>query len=76
MNEKTQNWTEEWKDMPEYVQQNQMPAQSIKINFANKEDVQKFAELIEQKITNKTKSCWYPKQNLIKPSDYLYIDES
>jgi len=34
-----------------------------------------FAKLLNQRITPKTKSIWFPKLQLEKPSSYVYTDE-
>jgi hypothetical protein len=54
------NWEDEWKDMPEFVQEDLTSKRKIIVHFRNDEDVAKFAELMEQKITPKQKSLWYP----------------
>lgn len=54
------NWKEEWKNMPEFIQEKQKPHAQIVFRFENEEDLQEFATLIGQKLTNKTKSAWYP----------------
>jgi hypothetical protein len=63
---------EAWQGMPEFVQEDLEPVKSLKINFLSFDDVKDFSNLINQKVTDKTKSVWYPKQDLIKPSDYRY----
>ena len=68
-------WETEWKDMPEFVQENLKPAQSITIHFEDEADLKEFSELVNQSITSNTKSIWFPKPNTRKPSDYRYIDE-
>ncbi len=65
-------WKNEWNGMPEFNQQSKMPVKSIKINFISLEDYFKFAGLVGQNLTPKTKSIWYPKQENIIPSDFLY----
>jgi hypothetical protein len=55
------NWEEHWKGMPEFVQKDKPPFKSIFLHFRNKEDYVAFAKLIEQNLTDKTKSIWYPK---------------
>lgn len=65
---------QEWRGMPEFVQENLMPFKTVMIHFENQENVLKFSELIKQKITNLTKSLWYPKAELIKPSEWQYVD--
>jgi len=56
----TSSWREEWKDMPEFIQEKQEPHAKIIFRFDSEKDLQEFAELIGQKLTKKTKSAWYP----------------
>lgn len=71
-------WQEEWKDMPEFVQEKQRPFQQIIIRFASEEDLQEFAKLINQKLTKKTKSIWFPFKSHWggEGSNKRYINES
>lgn len=69
-------WKKEWQDMPEFIQENQEPYQQIIVSFKNKEDLNKFSKLIEQKITCKTQSIWFPKVKIRRYSNKRYIDES
>jgi len=56
----THDWRKEWKGMPEFVQEERKPFSTIMIRFANKEDLDDFANKIGQKLTAKTKSIWHP----------------
>lgn len=47
--------------MPEYVQEKQVPYKELKVCFRNAEDYQDFASKVEQELTHKSKSIWYPK---------------
>ena len=67
-----QNWKEHWQNMPEFIAEDLAPYQQIIISFECKEDVETFSKLIDQKLTYKTKSVWYPKKENIKPSSYVY----
>jgi hypothetical protein len=49
-----------WRGMPEFFQQDLMPARTLFVHFEKDEDVQKFAELVGQKITPKTKYIYFP----------------
>ena len=51
--------------MPEFEQEDKTAFKSLVIHFSCIEDMENFAELIEQKITTKTKFMWYPKQEII-----------
>lgn len=70
-----EDWEEEWKDMPEFIQNDLTPVRSIIVHFDKPEDVQKFAALVEQHITPKTKSIWYPQATIGRLSDKRWIDE-
>ena len=72
----SEEWKELWKDMPEFVQEKQEPYSKIIFRFRNEEDLQEFANLIGQKLTNKTKSAWYPQLVRGINSDRRYVDES
>ena len=70
-------WQKEWKDMPEFIMKNTEPEQKITISFKTREDVKAFSKLINQRITPKTDSLWFPKQaNYIAPKNFRYDDES
>lgn len=58
--DETKDWQKEWKDMPEFVQEKKEPYAKIIVRFESEEDLQEFAKIIGQKLTNKTKSIWHP----------------
>ena len=68
-------WKKEWVGMPEFVQEDLNAVQQVIINFATKDDVQAFAELIGQKLTSKTQSVWYPKAEIFNAINYIYTNE-
>jgi hypothetical protein len=49
-----------WQGMPEFQQDKQKTFSKIVFRFENQDDLQRFAKLIDQKLTPKTKSAWYP----------------
>jgi len=51
-----------WEGMPEFEQEDLSAMKSIIVHFASQDDIDEFSELIEQGITEKTKSIWYPKR--------------
>lgn len=51
----------EWRGMPEFEMDN-LIGRTIIVHFKEEKDVQKFAKLVGQKITNKTKYIWFPYQ--------------
>jgi hypothetical protein len=70
-----ENWKEEWQGMPEFVQEDLEAKHKIIVSFNNYEDVRLFSELINQKLTYKTKSIWYPEQKKGLFKDFKYIDD-
>jgi len=51
-----------WEGMPEF--ENEAGAvKTVYVHFASMDDVAGFAELVDQPITEKTKSIWYPAQD-------------
>jgi len=67
---------EHWQDMPEYTQGDLTPELSIIVHFNNAEDRQAFAKLVNQTITYRTKSIWYPKAEIGVVKDKRWVDES
>jgi len=70
-----EDWEKEWKDMPEFIQEDTEAFRQIIVSFKTKEDVNKLSELIGQKIGPKTKSLWFPQDDREKPSLFKYIIE-
>lgn len=52
----------EWEDMPEYSQENLLAFKTVYVHFKNEQDFKDFQNFINQPMTDKTKSIWYPKQ--------------
>ena len=67
---------QEWQGMPEFEQEDKTGYQSIHVHFKTKEDVEKFAALIGQKLTHSTRSIWYPFIEIETYADKRYADES
>ncbi len=67
---------EMWEGMPEFGSEDMGPVRTIKVNFATQGDVEIFAELLGQKITDKTRSIWYPEVERLDLTSEAYRDES
>jgi hypothetical protein len=67
---------DEWKDMPEFVQEKQTPYAKIIVRFENAEALEEFSKLIGQKLTKETKSIWHPKLVRGLTAHKRYVDES
>jgi len=61
-------WADHWQGMPEFVQEDLQPEQTLLVHFKSEEDRLAFAELVNQKITHATKYIWYPE---VKNEDLL-----
>lgn len=66
-------WKEEWKGMPEFVQNDLAPFKSILVHFSSFENAQKFATLVQQPITMDTQSIWYPEEDYIEKKNRKYV---
>lgn len=56
----SEHWEDHWKGMPEFEQENKNPYKKLNVCFQTKEDFVKFRELMDQPMTEKTKTIWYP----------------
>lgn len=63
---------EEWEGMPEFDQKDKTAFKNLIVNFKDSEDINKFSELIGQKITEKTRSIWYPEVEIERYMDKTY----
>jgi len=71
-----EKWKDEWKNMPEFIQEKQEPFAKIIIRFDNQDALNDFANLINQKLTNKTKSIWHPFKSHWGAEKKVYVNES
>lgn len=64
----------EWLGMPEFDQQDKRAFRSLPVHFNSQEDLDKFAELIGQKITEQTRYIWFPVTPVERYADKQYAD--
>ena len=64
----------EWKNMPEFVQEAKPPFAKVIVKFHSQEDLDEFALVLDQIVTTKTKSIWYPKLERDDLEAYRYVD--
>jgi len=50
----------EWVGMPEFTQEDKTAFRTLRIHFLRQEDVDAFARLVNQKVTDNTKFLWFP----------------
>jgi hypothetical protein len=65
-----------WKGMPDFEQEDKEAYQSIHVHFKTKDDVEEFARLVNQTITDKTRFLWFPYIEIERYADKSYSDES
>lgn len=64
---------EAWVGMPEFENEDQGAKFSVKVNFADEDALKRFAELVGQTLTTKTRSIWYPKAEIVPLVDKRYV---
>lgn len=69
------DWKKHWKGMPAFTQNTNEPYHKCYISFRNKEDLEEFAKVIDQNISEKTKSLWYPKLDRTGNALVRWIEE-
>ena len=62
----------EWVGMPEYENEDMSAVRQIIVSFQNEDDIQAFAKLTGNKITDKTKTIWYPRRDKEVLKDKVY----
>jgi hypothetical protein len=50
-----------WRGMPSFEHEDTTAYRTIRVHFANQEDLDAFAKLIDQTVTEETKYLWFPK---------------
>lgn len=67
----------EWVGMPEFVQERKREYAKIIVRFRNQEDLDKFAEIVGQKLNRKSQATWFPElRNGEIQGRGKYVDES
>jgi len=69
------DWEQHWKDMPEFICNDLTPKYQIIMSFRDDKARKEFSKLINQPITNSTKSLWYPKEEIDVVKDLRYVNE-
>lgn len=64
--------TKDWQGMLEHEHEDQTSFQKIVVHFKSQEDVDRFAALVGQSLTEQTRSIWYPKIERLVVEDKRY----
>lgn len=71
------SWKAHWVNLPEYEQERLLPHKMLVVYLDDDETVRsRLAEVLEQRITSKTKSVWYPELQRGKHSHLRWVDRS
>lgn len=71
---KKQQPDKEWEGLPKFTNEKNTPYKKIIMTFFNQDDVDAFAKLIDQKITDRTKTMYYPA--IPRPTVYnFWVDD-
>lgn len=65
-------WAEQWRGMPSYQQNDLESWKELKVHFKCRADLDAFAKLVGQKLTDETKSIWFPKAEITSYAGKLY----
>jgi hypothetical protein len=70
-------WEKEWKGMPSFSMNPEVPLHTIKLHFKTEADMIEFSKLIKQEVKKSKENYWFPKLNRSAFSDKkYYTDES
>jgi hypothetical protein len=53
-------WEKHWQGMPEFEQNKNKPFKTVYVHCRTEEDYNEFVKVMDQPMTIKTKSIWYP----------------
>jgi hypothetical protein len=74
--EEIEPWRAEWVDMPEFDQRDLTSWKSVVVHFATPGDMASFSEVVEQNLTGKTRSLWFPQAQIGRLANKRYIHQS
>jgi hypothetical protein len=69
-----ESWRDEWKDMPEFVQEKQEAYATINVRFRDQQDLDDFAQRIGQRLTSRTKAIYHPQLPRGTNTHKWYVD--
>jgi hypothetical protein len=65
----------EWAGMPDYHQEDKLAFKSLIVNFKSQDAVNAFASLVQQRITEKTRSIWFPLEEKQRVADLRWSED-
>jgi len=64
----------EWDGMPEFDQKDLTSWKQLTVHFAKKSDLEAFSKLIEQPLTEDTRSIWFPPAEIVRVAHKVYVE--
>lgn len=64
----------EWRGMPDFEHEDLTSYRRIVVHFKTEEDIAEFAKRIDQKVGDKTRSLWFPPDDIGRIADKRYGD--
>ena len=58
---KQKSWQKSWQNMPDFIQENNHPYMQITLHLEDESYLKELSKILNQNLSNKTKSIWYPK---------------
>jgi len=68
-------WKKNWVGMPEFEQEDNEWFKKLVFRLRSEEDYKQFAALVNQRMTNKTKSMWYPELDRTANTVLRWVEE-
>jgi hypothetical protein len=69
------NPAEHWRGMPQFEHEDKTAWKQVIVNFRCKADLEEFSRLLNQTMTEKTRSVWHPKAEIERYADKAYTDQ-
>lgn len=69
-------WKEHWKGMHEFVQGNTEPWKTVCVHLRSREDMKILETVLEQRLSEKTKSVWFPAHERVNRICMGYVEEA
>lgn len=70
------SWEDLWWGMPSFEMGDARPLFRIMVNIYTIDDLLEFGRRIGQGVTTKSDSITFPEEQIDKPSDWIYTDET
>ena len=69
------DWREHWRGMPSFEVDDQTAYQSLVVHFRNPKDREDFARLLRRNLSDRTKSVWWPREEIDRITDKRFRAE-